>query len=212
MAAPAVAQNTTSPGPSDVGQGTLELRAAAERGDAMAQNKFGLMHMTEFKGTYLCPSGQNAAKNSAEAIAWFRKAADQGLADAQNNLGFIYEKGCGVAQDSAQAETWYRKAADQDLFAAQDNLFLMYADGHGVAQDYAKAAVWFCKMAVRDYWTYDASKKNPFGRAMWAGVGPYDIERNNKIKAWLRKAATDGDPAAQHCLDDLDETRGASDK
>ena len=43
----------------------------------------------------------------------YRKAADQGLADAQDNLGDMYADGRGVAKDDAQAVAWYRKAADQ---------------------------------------------------------------------------------------------------
>ena len=44
---------------------------------------------------------------------WYRKAADQGDADAQFNLGGQYARGHGVAKDVAEAARWYRKAADQ---------------------------------------------------------------------------------------------------
>jgi len=46
-----------------------------------------------------------------EAMRWLRKAADQGNADAQYDIGWIYEHGRGVAQDDAEAVRWYRKAA-----------------------------------------------------------------------------------------------------
>jgi TPR repeat protein len=46
-------------------------------------------------------------------VAWFRKAADQGLAEAQTDLGWAYENGAGVPQDNTQAVAWYRKAAEQ---------------------------------------------------------------------------------------------------
>ena len=42
---------------------------------------------------------------------WFRKAAEQGNAEAQNNLGLMYEVGQGVAQDFVQAQIWYNLAA-----------------------------------------------------------------------------------------------------
>ncbi len=35
----------------------------------------------------------------AETVKWYRKAAAQGQADAQNNLGFMYGNGQGVPQD-----------------------------------------------------------------------------------------------------------------
>ena len=48
----------------------------------------------------------------AEAVKWYRKAAEQGDAGPVQP-GFMYENGQGVAQDYAQAVTWYRKAAEQ---------------------------------------------------------------------------------------------------
>ena len=62
-------------------------------------------------------------------MEWYRKAADQGDADAQWILGFMYEKGKGVAKDESTAVEWYRKAADQGYARAQRNLETMYAQG-----------------------------------------------------------------------------------
>ena len=36
-------------------------------------------------------NGQGVAKNYAEAMKWFRKAADQGSANAQYGLGVMYD-------------------------------------------------------------------------------------------------------------------------
>ena len=55
-------------------------------------------------------------------MAWYRKAAEQGDAGAQNNLGKCYHNGQGVAQDYAQAVAWYRKAAEQGHAGAQEAL------------------------------------------------------------------------------------------
>ncbi len=49
-------------------------------------------------------------------------AADQGDADAQLNLGFMYDHGEGVPQNYAEAVRWYRMAADQGNAIAQHNL------------------------------------------------------------------------------------------
>ena len=57
--------------------------------------------------------------NYAEAVKWFRKAAEQGHADAQYHLGWCYRKGEGVPQDTAEAVKWWRKAARQGNFRAQ---------------------------------------------------------------------------------------------
>jgi TPR repeat protein len=76
-------------------------------------------------------------------VKWYRKAADQGDADAQFNLGAGYDNGQGVPQDYAEALKWYRLAADQGVASAQYNLAVMYANGQGVPQDYVRAYMWF---------------------------------------------------------------------
>jgi TPR repeat protein len=57
-------------------------------------------------------------KDEAEAVGWYRKAAEQGDAGAQYNLGLCHEIGRGVAQDEAEAVSWYAKAAEQGHAAA----------------------------------------------------------------------------------------------
>ena len=78
-----------------------------------------------------------------EEIDAMRRAADQGVALAQYNLGVSYETGRGVPQDDAEAVRWYRLAADQGDALAQSNLGLMYATGIGVPQDDAEAVRWY---------------------------------------------------------------------
>ena len=46
---------------------------------------------------------------------WFRKSADQDIAQAQYNLGVFYENGYGVDADIQTAKDWYEKAALQNL-------------------------------------------------------------------------------------------------
>jgi TPR repeat protein len=41
------------------------------------------------------------------AAAWYRSAAEQGDASAQNNLGVMYANGVGVERDDVQAVDWY---------------------------------------------------------------------------------------------------------
>ncbi|HUL07414.1 MAG TPA: caspase family protein [Candidatus Acidoferrum sp.] len=52
----------------------------------------------------------------ASAAQWYQKAAAQGYAPAQIDLGSLYEQGKGVPKDPQQALNWYRKASGvQDL-------------------------------------------------------------------------------------------------
>ena len=54
-----------------------------------------------------------------EAIEWYRKAADQGDADAQYNIGLCYANGDGLEEDMTMAMEWYRKAAKRGNAEAQ---------------------------------------------------------------------------------------------
>jgi TPR repeat protein len=86
-------------------------------------------------------------KDYAEAMRWYRKAADEDNADAQNKIGALYANGWGMALDYAEAMRWFRKAADQGNAAAQNNIGFLYDKGWGVAQDYAEAMRWYQKAA-----------------------------------------------------------------
>ena len=87
-------------------------------------------------------TGEGVPQDYGEAVKWFRLAADQGDASAQNNLGVMYEYGRGVPQDYGEAVKWFRLAADQGEALAQNNLGLMYAKGKGVPQNYIQAHMW----------------------------------------------------------------------
>jgi len=94
---------------------------------------------------------EDAGSSLASRVAEARKAADQGDAVAQNNLGSMYDVGEGVTEDDAEAVKWYRKAADQGHVSAQYRLGYMYEEGQGVPQDYAEAAKWYRKAADQGY-------------------------------------------------------------
>jgi TPR repeat protein len=65
------------------------------------------------------------AQDYAEAMRWFRGAAEQGNADAIVHIGVLYQNGRGVARDSAEALRWYRKAADQGNADAQNYIRML---------------------------------------------------------------------------------------
>ena len=56
-----------------------------------------------------CTARPDCRKNFAEALSWYRKAADQGNAEAQNGVGLLYANGWGVAQDYGEARLWFDK-------------------------------------------------------------------------------------------------------
>jgi hypothetical protein len=93
--------------------------------------------------------GRGGRPDYYEAATWFRRAADQGLAASQFNLGRAYEIGRGVAKNFEEAAKWYRLAADQEDATAQFNLGTLYYYGRGVAQDLVEAHKWFALSAAR---------------------------------------------------------------
>ncbi len=95
--------------------------------------------------------GYGVKHDDAEAVNWWRKAAEQGNAYAQYRLGVMYYIGCGVKEDNAEAVKWYRKAAEQGDALAQHSLGYMYYKGEGVAQDNAEAVKWYRKAAEQGY-------------------------------------------------------------
>ena len=64
-------------------------------------------------------------KSDVLAVEWYRKAADQGVAQAQTFLGIMYQDGeGGLPQSNVLAMEWYQKAADQGHVEAQQNLLV----------------------------------------------------------------------------------------
>lgn len=78
----------------------------------------------------------------------YRKAAERGDADAQNNLGASYANGNGVPQNYALAVKWYGRSAKQNNSMAQKNLGVCYFNGQGVPQDFVEAYKWYAVAAA----------------------------------------------------------------
>ena len=91
------------------------------------------------------------APDYAQALTWYRKAADQGHAAAQFNLGIFYASGRGVPRDLAEAARWWQPAASQGHVEAQFNLGLLCAQGSGVDLDLREAAKWWDLAAKQGY-------------------------------------------------------------
>jgi len=110
----------------------------------------------------------------ATALREWLPLAQQGDADAQRNLGLMYEKGEGVPQDYAQAVQWYRWAAEQGHANAQFFLGRMYNKGEGVPQDYAQGVQWYRRAAEQG----NADAQNNLGLMYDTGQGvPQDYQQ-----------------------------------
>jgi hypothetical protein len=59
--------------------------------------------------------GQGVPQKYPEAVKWYTRAADQGFADAQFNLGSLYYEGQAVPQDYVRAHMWFNLSAAQGM-------------------------------------------------------------------------------------------------
>ena len=130
----------------------------------------------------------------AANIDELKKAAEQGDADAQCNLGLCYAFGYGVEKNLSEAVKWWRKAAEQGYAQAQCNLGISYANGDGVEKNPTEAVKWYRKAAEQG----DAPAQCNLGVFYAFGNG---IEKNlSEAVKWYRKAAEQGDAQAQFFL------------
>jgi TPR repeat protein len=94
-------------------------------------------------------SGRGVKPDIVEAAKWYEAAANQGNAEAQNNvrgignLGICYDSGIGVAKDQSRAAQQYEEAANAGDLQSMLNIGVDYWHGEGVDKDLAKAYMWF---------------------------------------------------------------------
>jgi hypothetical protein len=86
-----------------------------------------------------------------------RQAAEQGDAQAQFDLAYLYYKSgidpdiTGVAHNERQAAHWYRKAAMQGHASAQYNVAVLHLHGHGVDRDAVVAYAWLLQASAKGH-------------------------------------------------------------
>jgi hypothetical protein len=144
------------------------------------------------------PSASCADLSEESPLEDVRTCAEQGDADAQNNLGLMYDNGEGVPEDDAEAVRWYRLAAEQGDAFAQDNLGSMYENGAGVPEDDAEAVRWYRLAAEQG----DAFAQNNLGFMYDNGEGV--PEDDVLAYMWWNLAAAQGDEDAQENKDILE--------
>jgi TPR repeat protein len=131
-------------------------------------------------------------KDYAEAMRWFRLAAERGNARAQTYVGYFYDKGLGVPRDYNEAMRWYREAADLGNAPAQKNIGNFYEHGTGVTQNYGEAMRWFRLAADQG----NAAAQTNIGYLYQNGLG---VPQNYlEAMQWFRKAANQGEDTAQN--------------
>ncbi|MGB3243805.1 MAG: tetratricopeptide repeat protein [Sulfitobacter sp.] len=127
-------------GPNATSEDIDHLLEDAENGSLYAQMQLGIAY----------DLGWGAPLDKAEALRWYREAAEGGDPDGQFNLAVMYDAGLGsVERDAISAATWYTRAAANGMTRAQYNLGLMYESGDGIERNIDLAMVWFQRAAEK---------------------------------------------------------------
>ena len=139
-------------------------------------------------------TGQGVARDPVEAVAWLRKAAQQGHAEAQVQLGVCFQSGTGVPADAEQAFEWFRKAAEQGNPRGQLQLGLAYQRGRGVPVDIAKGLELVRKAAEAGH----PKAQLDLGLAYRDGFGTNPDPEQAAF--WVALSASQGSPVARAVL------------
>jgi|GEM_PF-683324 len=154
------------------GAAIKELNTLGDAGNVPAQIMLGALYS----------KGGAVPRDDKMAAAWFEKAANQGNAEAQYQLGNLYENS-QLPKDYKAAANWYLKSAQQGSAKAQARLGMFYSNGLGVAQNPNEAILWSGKAALQG--NADAQ--------YWFGLGYMQGKRAPKnaqlAMGWLSKAA-----------------------
>ena len=123
------------------------LKALAEAGNARAQKLLGDLYFGG-KGGF--------EQDYGKALELYEQAADQDYADAQAQLGYMYQNGIGVELSYEKAMEWNNRAAQQGNAQGQAQIGYMYHMGLGVTQNLDEAGRWYARAAQQgDSWAAD---------------------------------------------------------
>lgn len=129
-------------------------------------------------------------KASSDPVDSLHKRAKANDAEAQVQLGRMYEEGDGVLRDSKEAARWFERAAKAGNREGQYLYALSLMDGRGVVQDYQGAFRWLEVAAKGGH----PAAEFQLGRMYYKGMGiPVD---KAKAYIWFNLAAARGNEEA----------------
>ncbi|MCB1075667.1 MAG: sel1 repeat family protein [Simkania sp.] len=111
-----------------------DTEISALQGDKIAQYNMGVFYSLGEEGV---------SQNYDRALKWYLLAADQGVKEAQTNLGIAYREGRGVPRDYEKAFEYFLLAANQRGKIAQASLGYQYYYGYGIEKNFLEAFKWY---------------------------------------------------------------------
>lgn len=151
-----------------------------------------------------CYDGIEIAEDKAEAFSWWKKAAEEGYAEAQFVIGRFYSDGIGVNKDEKEAFAWWKKAADQDYDFAQICVGRCYYYGTGTTKDDEKSMFYYGKIKsnTQSYiWLFKDSQEDNTAALICLGNLKYNSdEKKYTAVRYYKKAAELGNSVAMYKL------------
>jgi TPR repeat protein len=135
-----------------------------------------------------------AAGNYEQAFRFWLPLAEKDNADAQYNLGILYQKGLGVEKNIKAAFIWYKRASANGHTDAMYNLGLMYDKGKVIYRSTKDADKWWLKAAELGN---DAAQFNIAVKYAYGGSLGKDI---SKALRWWKQSALQGNKDARATL------------
>lgn len=167
-------------------EGLQLIRQAAESGDARGQLCWANIVLNGEKGVI---------QNTDEYLLWVRKAANQGLADAQYSLAFELRAGRFLQANPVDARIWAGKAAQQNMPDACFLLAEMLLTEEGGDKDSARHAALVRKAAKSGV----AGAEYAMASFYSQGLFGFPVDANESLR-WIRLASEHGDVNAQQYL------------
>lgn len=119
----------------------FKLIQIANSGDPLAQHELGLRYLT----------GDGVAADTAAAVYWIKKAADQKLTSALYNYGILLINGWGTAWNPFEAYKYFLLAAEAGMSQAQYIVGILNTDNLTVPRNLNEAYYWIKKSSEKNY-------------------------------------------------------------
>jgi TPR repeat protein len=131
---------------------------------------------------------------AAAVVAQTSVLAEEGNAEAQNDLGEMIERGIAGQADFSLAAAWFQKSAMQGYAAAQRNLGILYKNGRGVQRGTTQTISWLTNAAMQNdaLAAYELGEIYQFGQ-----IAPKNL---STAMRWYSIAAEHGSVPAQGAL------------
>lgn len=124
------------------------------------------------------------ARDYANTLILWHKAAEMGHMRAQNGLGVLYRDGDAGEPDMKRAAYWFRRSAENGYAFAMYSLAMLYRDGQGVARNDVEAYMWFELASTLNFDPKAAFQRDLIAKRMKAEQVE---EAQNRAQEWINQ-------------------------